>query len=103
MTQELAILKKYEGLPFVNTIAADSAGHALYADILAVPDVTNAKAARCDTALGKVSFTAGGPPILDGSRPPAPWAPSKDAAAPGIFRPRPRPSMVTQLFRRELQ
>ena len=56
--RELTILRKYEGLPWANTLVADSTGHALYADILVVPDVTNAEAARCDTAIGKVLFQA---------------------------------------------
>jgi acyl-homoserine-lactone acylase len=83
--QELSILKRYEGLPWFDTLAADSTGHALYADILAIPDVTNAEAKRCDTALGKVSFARSGLPILDGSRPSCAWGTNKDSAAPGIL------------------
>ena len=49
-------------LPWVNTIAADRTGHALYADIGSMPNVSNAMAKRCDTALGSVAFELAGPP-----------------------------------------
>ena len=42
----------------MNTIAADSKGKALYADIGAMPNVTDEKAAACNTALGQVTFPA---------------------------------------------
>jgi acyl-homoserine-lactone acylase len=96
--QELSILKRYEGLPFVNTIAADSTGHALYASILAIPDVTDAMAARCDTALGQASFAEGGPPVLDGSRGSCAWGTDKDSAAPGIFGPAEEPALMNRDF-----
>ena len=47
--QELDILKRYEGIPWVNTIVADKGGNALYADIGAIPHVTNAQAQQCNT------------------------------------------------------
>ncbi len=96
--QELSILKRYEGLPFVNTIAADSAGHALYASILAIPDVTDAMAARCDTALGQVSFAEGGPPVLDGSRSSCAWGTDRDSVVPGIFGPAEEPVLMSRDF-----
>ena len=54
--QVLSILKKYEGIPWVNTIVSDKQGSALYADIGAIPNVSNAKAQQCDTALGTATF-----------------------------------------------
>ena len=96
--RELTILRKYEGLPWANTLAADSTGHALYADILAIPDVTNAEAARCDTALGKVLFQAANLPVLDGSRPACAWGTDKDSAAPGILGPGEEPSLMRRDF-----
>lgn len=98
VAQELSILKRYEGLPFVNTVAADSAGHALYADIMAIPDVTNAKAARCDTALGAQAFQVFGLPVLDGSRRSCAWGTDRDSAAAGIFGPAQEPSLMTSDF-----
>jgi acyl-homoserine-lactone acylase len=83
----LSILKKYEGLPWVNTIAADRSGHALYADIGSIPNVSNAQALRCDSPLGVVAFIQAGLPILDGSRSSCAPASSPHAAAPGIFPP----------------
>jgi acyl-homoserine-lactone acylase len=83
--QVLHILKKYEGIPWVNTIVADKTGHALYADIGTIPDVTNALVSKCNTALGIVTSKLLGLPVLDGSRSACNWGHDKDAAAPGIF------------------
>src|ERR1035441_8252117 len=96
--QELSILGKYQGLPWVNTIAADATGHALYADIGSFPNVTNAEAARCDTALGTVSFEEVGLPVLDGSRPSCAWGTDNDSAVPGIFGPSEEPSLMNMDF-----
>jgi acyl-homoserine-lactone acylase len=83
--QALRVLRRYEGLPWVNTIAADRAGRALYADIGTVPHVTNEHAARCNTPLGRFAFTSLGLPILDGSRSACAWGTDRDAAVPGIL------------------
>jgi acyl-homoserine-lactone acylase len=98
VAQELSILKRYEGLPFVNTVAADSAGHALYASIMAIPDVTDARAARCDTALGAQFFEQIGLPVLDGSRRSCDWGTDPDSAVPGIFGAAQEPSLMTSDF-----
>jgi acyl-homoserine-lactone acylase len=95
---EFAILKKYQGLPWVNTIAADSSGEAMYSDIQAIPNITNAKAKQCDTALGAASFQATGMPVLDGSRPSCAWSTSAGAAVPGIFGPAQEPTLMTRNF-----
>jgi acyl-homoserine-lactone acylase len=91
--QELQILKKYEGIPWVNTLVADKAGRALYADIGAIPNVTDAKAQKCDTALGAVTFKADRLPILDGSRNACNWGTNKDSVAHGIFGGNEEPSL----------
>ena len=88
-----AIERRYEGIPWVNTIAADSKGEAYYADIGAVPNVSNAKAAQCNTALGTQTLSLIGVPILDGSRAACEWDNDPDAAAPGIFGPSHLPSL----------
>ncbi len=95
--QELRILKRYEGIPWVNTIVADRSGHALYADIGAVPDVSDAEANRCDTALGQATFKLLGLPVLDGSRSSCNWAHDKGAVEPGLMP----PSKMPHLFRRD--
>jgi acyl-homoserine-lactone acylase len=83
--QELRVLRRYEGLPWVNTIAADRSGHALYADIGTIPHVSNDEAQRCNTALGGAIFAQVGLPILDGSRSACAWGSDRDSAVPGIF------------------
>src|SRR3954451_19675756 len=91
----LGILKKYEGIPWVNTIVADKFGNALYADIGAIPHVTNAQAQQCNTALGAATFQLLGLPILDGSRSACNWDSDPDAVEPGLFG----PSHLPHLFR----
>jgi acyl-homoserine-lactone acylase len=93
--EELGVLKKYEGIPWVNTIVADRTGHALYADIGAIPNVSNAKAQQCNTALGTATFQLLGLPVLDGSRSACEWGNDPDAIRPGLFG----PSHLPQLFR----
>jgi acyl-homoserine-lactone acylase len=92
--QVLDILKRYEGIPWVNTIASDRAGNALYADIGAIPHVTNAQAQDCDTALGAATFTALGLPVLDGSRSACEWGSDPDSIRPGIFGPSKLPYLM---------
>ena len=74
------------GLPWVNTIAADRAGNALYADASVVPHVTTDKfAGNCLLLPALVLF--------DGSRSACAWG--QDASAPaGIFSPANGPSML---------
>ena len=94
-SQELGILKRYEGIPWVNTTVADRAGNALYADIGAIPNVSNSKAQACDTAVGAATFKAARLPVLDGSRSSCNWDNDHDAAVPGIFG----PSHLPHLYR----
>src|SRR6516165_794257 len=95
--QMLSIPKKYQGIPWVNTIATDRAGLALYADIGAIPHVTNAEAKACDTPLGNRTFQSLGLPILNGAKTSCDWATDPGAAAPGIFG----PSHEPYLFRHD--
>jgi acyl-homoserine-lactone acylase len=83
--QVLRILQQTEGDPWFNMLVADKAGHALYADVGAVPNVSDALAHRCDTALGTYTFTQAGLPILDGSRSDCNWGTDKSAVEPGLF------------------
>jgi len=92
--QVLAVLRKYQGIPWVNTIVSDKPGVALYADIGTIPGVTDAKAHACDTALGAQTFPAIGLPILDGSRTACDWATGPGAAAPGLLGPHQEPSLL---------
>ena len=94
VAQMLAILERYEGIPWVNTIVADKQGNAMYADIGTVPNVPNSLAAKCDTELGAATFKLLGLPILDGSSSACNWAIDPDAAAPGIFGPSHLPHLI---------
>ena len=92
--QVLAILQKYQGIPWVNTIATDREGLALYADVGTIPHVTDAEANACDTPIGKVTFAQFGLPILDGSKTSCDWENDPDAAVPGIFGPGHEPYLL---------
>jgi acyl-homoserine-lactone acylase len=92
--QVLSIIKKYQGIPWVNTIATDKQGQALYADIGAIPGVPNSLAHKCDTGLGVLTFSEAGLPILDGSRTACDWITGPHAAAPGLLGPDQEPSLI---------
>ncbi len=95
----LEILKKYEGIPWVNTMAADSRGKALYADIGSIPNVPNAKATGdCQAPLGALTFGALGLTVLDGSRSDCAPGTDPDSVVPGIFGPSNLPSMSRRDF-----
>ena len=81
----LEILNRYQGIPWVNTIAADRQGNALYADIGSMPNVTDEKANDCNTAVGKATFSLVGLPVLDGSRSACEWGVDGDAVQPGLL------------------
>ena len=90
----LAVLKRNQGIPWVNTIAADDKGDALYADISVTPHVTNAKAQACNTAMGQATYAALRLPVLDGSRSACEWGSDPDAIQPGTFGPSSMPSLL---------
>jgi acyl-homoserine-lactone acylase len=90
----LASLKKNQGIPWVNTIASDDKGDALYADISVTPNVSNAKVTACATAAGEATFAALRLPILDGSRSACEWDNDADAAQKGIFGPSHMPALI---------
>ena len=88
------IERKYQGIPWVNTIAADSAGKAYYADIGAVPNVDNDKIANCSVPLGRATDAALRVQVLDGARAACGYGSAEDkgAVAPGILPPSRMPS-----------
>jgi acyl-homoserine-lactone acylase len=83
--QVLSVLKRNQGIPWVNTIAADDKGDALYADISVTPHVTNAMVQTCATEVGQATFVALGLPFLDGSRSACEWGSDRDAVQKGTF------------------
>ncbi|MDQ3742011.1 MAG: penicillin acylase family protein, partial [Actinomycetota bacterium] len=81
------VLKRNQGIPWVNSIAADANGEAYYADISVVPHVTNEHADRCNTAVGRATYTALRLPVLDGSRSDCNWGNDPSAIQPGTLGP----------------
>ena len=93
--QELReIQERNQGVPWVNTLAADSNGDAYYSDVSVVPHVTDEKAAVCNTELGRGTFEALGLPVLDGSLSACEWGTDPDAIEPGIFGPGNLPKLI---------
>jgi acyl-homoserine-lactone acylase len=92
----LAAQDRAAGMPWVNTIAADRAGHALYADHSVVPNVPDALVQRCQTPTGVATNRLAGLPILDGTRARSDcaWQTDADAQRPGIFGPSHLPKEV---------
>ncbi|MDT8911957.1 penicillin acylase family protein [Amycolatopsis sp. PS_44_ISF1] len=88
---------RYQGIPFVNTIAADSTGVSYTADASVVPHVTDELAARCvDSPLGQAQYPA--QTVLDGARSDCAWGSDPDAVEPGIFGPRTNPALTREDF-----
>ena len=97
--QELAAAEdRTAGIPWVNTIAADRDGNALYADNSVVPNVPDSLVERCATPIGRVLFQLAGLPGLSGTLPGCDWLDDPDAARPGIFGPANLPDTVRRDF-----
>ncbi|MGI8609794.1 MAG: penicillin acylase family protein [Candidatus Dormibacteria bacterium] len=93
--EEYQVLKRNQGVPWVNTIVADNAGQAFYADISVTPNVPDAMTALgvCGTALGTYTISSLGLPVLDGSKSSCAWRNDPDAVAPGTFGPHNMPHL----------
>ncbi|MEV5981415.1 penicillin acylase family protein [Streptomyces sp. NPDC052114] len=89
----LRSLRETQGLPWVNTVAADRHGHSLLSQSQVLPRITDDLAQRCSTALGKVTYPASGVAVLDGSRGDCALGSDKDAVQPGIFGPSRMPTL----------
>ncbi|GAA2727802.1 penicillin acylase family protein [Actinocorallia aurantiaca] len=105
ITDVVDTLETTQGVPFFNTIATDRQGRALYADIQAVPNITDAHAASCLTETGKLLFNKEVrlpivPPIsiLDGKRSTCDWPNDPNAAAPGLLDPAAQPRLIRSDF-----
>jgi len=90
----LDVLKRNQGIPWVNTIAADDRGEALYADISVTPHVTDAQVQTCATPLGQATFAYLRLPVLDGSRSGCEWGSDPDSLQKGTFGPSNMPSLI---------
>ena len=75
------------GLGFVNTIATDRYGKALYADISTVPHVTKQQLEACSTNAGPFlgALIASDLPALNGSSADCEWGNDADSPQAGIF------------------
>lgn len=88
------VLSRTQGVPWVNTIATDRSGRALYTQNQVVPHVTDDLVTRCNTPLGQMIWASDGIPVLDGARTACAWGRDRDAVVPGIFAPRRMPVLV---------
>ena len=82
---------KVQGNPWVNVIAADSAGRAYYADDSVVPNVDAALQQRCSTSSKAPLLLTAGVILLDGSKKTCRWGDDRDAVAKGILGPKALP------------
>ncbi|MCO7571843.1 acylase [Pseudomonas chlororaphis] len=71
---------RLQGIPWVNTLAVDDQGRALYMNQSVVPNVTQAKLAQCSDPRAATRVI-----VLDGSRSACAWDIDPAAAQPGIF------------------
>lgn len=92
------INRRIQGIPWVNSIAADSKGRAYYSMDGAIPNVPDSKATGCAGALGLVLFPLTGIPILDGSRSACEWDKDERAVAPGLMPPQRIPRLIRRDF-----
>ncbi|GHB39887.1 penicillin amidase [Streptomyces viridiviolaceus] len=86
-------LRRTQGLPWVNTIAADSGGHTLFTQSQVLPRITDELARACSTPLGKVTYPSSGLAVLDGSRGDCALGRDRDAVQPGVFGPSRMPTL----------
>ena len=86
-------LRTVNGLPWVNTIAADRAGNAFYGDISVTPNVSTALIAACATSPTAQAFLAQRTVMLDGSRAACEWAVDPASGRP-LYPPADLPQLV---------
>lgn len=88
-------LKRNQGVPWVNTIAADSKGNALYADISVTPDVTPERLTECNTpGLGDAAWAAARVAVFEGSNSSCDPQLQPGAVAKGILSPSQMPLQI---------
>ncbi|KAF2407506.1 acyl-homoserine-lactone acylase [Pseudomonas antarctica] len=69
-----------QGIPWVNTVAADDQGQSLYMNLSVVPNVSAAKLAQCSDPRAGMQMI-----MLDGAHSTCAWDIDPRAAQPGIF------------------
>ena len=73
-------VRTLQGIPWVNTLAADDQGQSLYMNLSVVPNVSAAKLAQCSDPRAGLQMI-----MLDGSRSACAWDIDPRAAQAGIF------------------
>ncbi|WP_193551485.1 acylase [Pseudomonas ovata] len=74
------VVQRIQGIPWVNTLAADQQGQAVYMNVSVVPNVALSQLKDCIVP----ALQAQGLPGLDGSRSACDWQNAEDAVQPGI-------------------
>lgn len=93
---ELRTAMGNQGIPWINTLAADRDGNAMYADLSVVPDVSADMLKTCaPSPRAAALLNAAGLPVLDGSRAACAWHRDSAAAQPGVIPPDRMPVIVT--------
>lgn len=86
-------VRKIQGIPWVNTLAVDARGQALYMNLSVVPNVDAVRLARCsDPRIGTELI------VLDGSRSECNWEVSAEAAQAGIYPSSRQPQLLRTDF-----
>ena len=84
--QEVRDAMKNIGTPWVNTLAVDRQGNALYADVSVVPDVDAEQLQRCAPSKAAAALLAGaGLVVLDGSKSTCDWKRDPASPVPGLI------------------
>ncbi|MGE8314493.1 MAG: acylase, partial [Pseudomonas putida] len=86
-------VEQLQGIPWVNTLAVDQGGGALYLNQSVVPYVDQQLLGACSNPQGQGRMV-----VLDGSRSACQWKVDAQAAQPGIFPARLLPSLERQDF-----
>jgi len=88
------VLQRIQGIPWVNTLAVDDSGAAVYLNASRVPNVPGERLAKC--ALPPL--VAKGLPGLDGSRSACDWQADSAASVPGLVAGQHLPSLSRRDF-----
>ena len=88
-----ASVHKIQGIPWVNTLAADDKGQTLYMNLSVVPNVNAEKLARCSDPRAGLQMI-----VLDGSRSECAWDIDPQAAQKGIYASGQLPQLLRKDF-----
>ena len=97
--EELRAALGNQGIPWVNTLAADRNGNALYADLSVVPDLNAGDLQRCAPSRPAAAlFAAAGLVVLDGSKMSCGWDVDPSAPVAGLIPAASMPVVVRRDF-----